>query len=56
METPSHAYCHNCEEIRPVFVEPLARVITPNDKGSWLAGDITCQVCAWIVATLYAPA
>lgn len=52
---PSHAYCRNCEAIQPVFVEPLGAVTTPNDRGSWQAGDMVCKACAWIVATLYEP-
>ncbi len=51
----SHAYCHNCDEIQPVFVEELHPVSTPRDTDSWLAGDMVCKVCAFIVATLYAP-
>ena len=51
----SHAYCHNCDEIQPVFVEDLHPVSTPKDKDNWRAGDMVCRVCAFIVATLYAP-
>ncbi len=51
----SHAYCHNCDAIQPVFVEELHSVSTPKDTDSWLAGDMVCKVCAFIVATLYAP-
>ncbi len=55
MAIPTHAYCCNCEAIQPTFSEALHAVRTPGDAGSWLAGDLVCQVCAWIVATLYAP-
>ena len=56
MNIPSYAYCRNCEAIRPVGAEELHPAVTPQDKGSWQAGDMVCKVCAWIVATLYVPA
>lgn len=55
MEIPSHAYCRNCEKIQPVGAEGLHPAVTPQDEGSWQAGDLVCLECAWIVATLYEP-
>jgi hypothetical protein len=52
----SHAWCPNCQAIRPVTVEPL---ICRDVSGDYLGGDIVCArpdaLCAFVIATLYAP-
>ena len=56
----THAYCDNCEAIRKVFFEELHQVTTlgkvPATVKDWLGGDVVCDDCAWIVATLFAEA
>ena len=47
---PTHAYCTNCEGIQAVFFEGLKNVST---DGYFIGGDVVCEECAFIVATLY---
>ncbi len=49
----THAYCDNCEAIRKVFFEELHPVDAIGVPGNWLGGDVVCDECAWIVATLF---
>ena len=49
----THAYCRNCEAIRPVNVS----IMGGDDVGGNFtnATDLVCSDCAWIIATTYAP-
>ncbi len=49
----THAYCDNCDVIRKVFFEELHPVEAIGVVGDWLGGDVVCDECAWIVATLF---
>lgn len=51
-----YAYCNDCGEIREVRQSELLPVTTPKDTGNWLAGDLCCNHCHFIVATMYQPA
>lgn len=45
---PSHAYCDNCKKVQPV------RLADFEESGNnQVAADVVCNVCAWVVATMY---
>lgn len=48
----SHVFCDNCKTIQPVKFEGYWNT---DISESFLGGDLICQSCAFIVATLYRP-
>jgi hypothetical protein len=50
MEDFTHAYCDTCSAIQPVIQESLTG---PDTSGKFIGGDLLCNECRSIIATLY---
>jgi RNA recognition motif-containing protein len=50
MEDFTHAYCDMCSAIQPVIQESLTG---PDTSGKFIGGDLLCNECRSIIATLY---
>lgn len=50
MNEATHAYCENCRSIQEVRHEGLD---SKDVTGNYLGGDVCCNTCNWIVATMY---
>jgi len=46
----THAYCENCQAIIKVFQEPR---IAPSICGKFVGGDIVCEDCFNVIATVF---
>jgi hypothetical protein len=46
----THAYCETCNAIRPVIQESLTG---PDTSRKFIGGDLLCNECRFIIATLY---
>ena len=55
-DNQTYAYCNNCNEIRGTRQDEFLPVVTPKDAGNWLATDLCCNWCHFIIATIYKPA
>ena len=47
---PGYAFCPNCEAIKPTRTEPLENV---SNCKEFKGGDICCNDCHFIIATIY---